>query len=924
MGSGERGGGPDRRAPASGDTPPSAAPTDFLAVPAALFAAPIIADVAERDAAEEGAVRALLVRGLAARYAVEGLLGSGGMAFVYLATDLRLARRVAIKAMRPAIARDIGADRFAREIAVAARLQHPHVVTLHDSGEVEGLPFYVMPYVAGESLRARLARERQLPVSTAVGIACEVADALAYAHRHDVIHRDVKPENILLEGGHALVADFGVARAISRVTGDTRTGTGIAIGTPAYMSPEQRRGARELDARADIYAIGCVLHEMLVGEPSPEQPGSVRVVRPTVPAHVDAALRKALAPLPADRFEDAAQFAVALRGADAASDAVDAVPDPRAGIARRRRRDVLVAAIAVTAGVAATALVVGTPTAGRDRDVVPRPMRFGLVPPGGRLHVRATGPATIALDPDGAQLALVRRRGGSTDVVLRDMGTGTFHDVAGTSGAEWIEFSPDGAFLLFVARGRLWRVPAEGGAPVTVTADGASAASWSREDEVIIERLRRLYRIPANGGPREAIELVPDGHVGYGVSRPSVLPGGEALVVTVFEGTLGARDPHAELAILRIADGRLTRLGIAGHHGRYAAPGLLVFGRGSSLYAAPFSLERFALAGPATRVLADVDAKDVTIAQDGTMAYVQVRDGGERRLMRVEPDGRSTALGSAVAAFTNLRVSPDGKRVALQVQGGGIWIYDMASSTLSRLTELASASRPEWTPDGRSVAYVARPDSNGRRVVLQQPWDGSEPPRLLMASPRPVWEIAFSPTGRHFVVQLDTADATGEDLYLASLDSPTVLRSVGATSAQEYSPRVSPDGRLLAYVGAEGGRIQVFVRVLSGPVQRIQVSTDGGTHPVWSRDGRTLYYRSAGEIVAARVELEPELAVLRRDVAFADTYLHPDFARAAYDVLPGGREFVMLDVADSTRPDSLFVVVNWAAEVYRRLRMRDR
>ena len=272
-----------------------------------------------------------LAAALQDRYRIERELGRGGMATVYLALDLRHDRPVALKVLHPGLA-NLGDDRFQREIRLAARLQHPHILTVYDSGEATGRLWFTMPYVEGESLRGRLARERQLPVEDAVRIAREAAQALQYAHEQGVVHRDIKPENLLLtRDGNTLVADFGIARAVSG--GDSRlTETGLAIGTPAYMSPEQAAGDPTLDARSDIYSLAAVLYEMLAGEPPytgattqailarrlTEPAPSVRAVRPNVSEGVDQAIRKALAAVPADRFSSAAQFGQALGGSGTA------------------------------------------------------------------------------------------------------------------------------------------------------------------------------------------------------------------------------------------------------------------------------------------------------------------------------------------------------------------------------------------------------------------------------------------------------------------------------------------------------------------------------------------------------------------------------------------------------------------------------
>src|SRR5215467_11551292 len=263
---------------------------------------------------------------LSDHYRIDRELGQGGMATVYLAHDVRHDRKVALKVLRPELAAVIGAERFLREIKTIASLQHPHILGLIDSGEVNGTAYYVMPFVEGESLRDRINREKQLPIPDAARIATEVASALDYAHRHQVIHRDIKPENILLHDGSALVADFGIALALSSAGGSRMTETGMSLGTPHYMSPEQAMGQREITARSDVYALGCVTYEMLAGEPPftgptaqailakvlTEKPASIRRARERVPEPVEAAVFSALEKLPADRFGSAGEFAQAL------------------------------------------------------------------------------------------------------------------------------------------------------------------------------------------------------------------------------------------------------------------------------------------------------------------------------------------------------------------------------------------------------------------------------------------------------------------------------------------------------------------------------------------------------------------------------------------------------------------------------------
>ncbi|HEX5072411.1 MAG TPA: serine/threonine-protein kinase [Gemmatimonadaceae bacterium] len=266
------------------------------------------------------------VRSLAARYTIECELGSGGMATVFLGWDVKHKRRIAVKILKPELTVTLGAERFLREIETTANLRHPHILPLYDSGEVRGTLYYVMPYVEGESLRDRLTREKQLPIDDALQIAREVSDALSYAHSRGVIHRDINPENIMLESGHAVVTDFGVARAVREAGTESLTGAGMSLGTPAYMSPEQAAGESDVDGRTDLYSLGCVLYEMLAGRPPftgptiPSviqqhmiaEPRPIATLRPGVPAPVSAALQRALAKRPGDRFDLVSQFGDSL------------------------------------------------------------------------------------------------------------------------------------------------------------------------------------------------------------------------------------------------------------------------------------------------------------------------------------------------------------------------------------------------------------------------------------------------------------------------------------------------------------------------------------------------------------------------------------------------------------------------------------
>ncbi|HEY6223522.1 MAG TPA: protein kinase, partial [Gemmatimonadales bacterium] len=436
---------------------------------------------------------------IADRYHLEREVGQGGMATVYLAEDLKHGRKVAIKVLRPELAAVIGAERFVREIRTVANLQHPHILGLIDSGEVGGTAYYVMPFVEGESLRDRLTREKQLPVDEAVQIAREVAQALDYAHRHHVVHRDIKPENILLHEGQALVADFGIALAVSRSDGGTRmTETGMSLGTPHYMAPEQAMGEREITAKADVYALGCVLYEMLAGEPPftgptaqaivarvmTEEPRSLTLQRKTIPPHVEAAVQTALAKLPADRFAGAAQFAEALAGASQFTGT-----PPRAGGAHRARpprsRDPLVLGLAAIAvlSLVAVALLLRRPATRETLGSV----RF-LFSGSDSTRLVDNFPWPAAISPDGNTLVYsVASPGGAPVLYARHLAQIEGRPIPGTTGASQPLFSPDGQWLAFEADGKEKKVLLDGSAPVTIAAGGANnGVDWTSTNELVI------------------------------------------------------------------------------------------------------------------------------------------------------------------------------------------------------------------------------------------------------------------------------------------------------------------------------------------------------------------------------------------------------------------------------------------------------
>ncbi|MDP3775517.1 MAG: protein kinase, partial [Gemmatimonadales bacterium] len=493
---------------------------------------------------------------LEGRYAIERELGAGGMATVYLAHDVRHNRKVALKVLRPELAAILGGERFLKEIQTTANLQHPHILPLHDSGEAEGIVYYVMPYVEGESLRDRLIKEKQLPVDDAVRIAAEVASALDYAHRHGVVHRDIKPENILLHDGSALVADFGIALAVSSAGGGTRmTETGMSLGTPHYMAPEQAMGEREITPKADVYALGCVLYEMLTGEPPftgptaqaiiarvmTEEPRSLTLQRHTIPPHVEATVLRALEKLPADRFGSAAQFAEALAKPEltlpAGASVVRTAAAAPAAAAPAPRRAALRHAMAAAPWV----LLLGA--LGLLARELLRPS--AAPPPIGRFAVKLAPEVTtgltaqvLALSPDGSWIVFVGNPGSGDQLFSRSMDRVEPVPIPGTTGGTNPFFSPDGRWVGFNSGSRLLKVALAGGPalPICDTDGSFWGASWGDGDTIVFADGRGLMRVPAAGGLPVPV-AAPDSASRESYRWPEFLPGGKAVLFAITTGS---------------------------------------------------------------------------------------------------------------------------------------------------------------------------------------------------------------------------------------------------------------------------------------------------------------------------------------------------------------------------------------------------
>ncbi len=873
---------------------------------------------------------------LANRYVVERELGEGGMATVYLAQDVKHDRKVAVKVLRPELAAVIGAERFLAEIKVTANLQHPHILPLHDSGEADSFLYYVMPYVEGETLRDKIKREKQLGIEEAIDITRSVAAALDYAHRQDVIHRDIKPENILLHDSQAMVADFGIALALSHAGGARLTETGLSIGTPHYMSPEQAMGDRELDARSDVYSLGAMLYEMLAGDPPytgstaqaivakviTEKAPPVTTHRDTVPSHVAAAISKALAKLPADRFRSAAEFADALTNTafTMASTEAAVVGGGRSGSLWNPLSIGASALAALLLIVAGWALTRPTPPVPVTRFVVVFDDDQALFYSGGGNAPR------VAIAPDGLELVYVgldsavpvadNRFSSSVGRQSWKLWHRPFDQLQGTPlpGTErgWAPaISPDGeqvAFLVFDGGWQIKVISLAGGPPITALDSGVSGmVSWGPNDELyfVSEEGRTLRRVPASGGPAEDVVTLDGPGSGFVFENTHVLPGGRGVVVTGVPVGANQLSEH-EVRVVDLESGE-TRASVAGVQGLYAESGHLVYVTAQgTLMAVPFDLGSLEVTGRPTALLEGVEVRtagitDLSLSTSGTLVYTTDGLNVPEQVVWVTSSGASEPVDPdwvRDVEFEGIALSRDGSRMAIQIITDGrsdVWIKQLDRGPLSRLTFGGTDNNhPTWSPDGRYVAFTSLRDGGWSTWVKRA--DGSGVDELLVDLDRDIWESQWSSDGNWLVISVNGPPGT-DDIVALRIGVDSVPVPIVADEFDEFEPALSPDGNWLAYVSNESGQSEVYVRPFPNSEDgKWQISTDGGAEPVWSADGRSLYYRSRDfqSIMVAAMSRGPN-AVTRRTLVRlpGENNFEANPRNRLYDVAPDGR-FVMI------------------------------
>ena len=881
-----------------------------------------------------------------AHYEIIEPIGKGGMGEVYRARDTKLDRNVAIKVLPEEFAKDKERlARFEREAKLLASLNHPNIATIHGIEESDGVKALVLELVEGPTLAERIA-EGPISVEETLAIAKQMAEALEAGHETGVIHRDLKPANVKVkEDGTIKVLDYGLAKALESETATgtdsqlsqsptlTRHGTqvGVILGTAAYMSPEQAKG-KKVDKRADIWAFGVVLYEMLTGtKPFPGDDISQTLARvidrepdwSALPATVSPSLatylRRCLQKDPRQRVQAIGDVRLAMEGA------FETTVAPQGAVSRPAgwRESMGMAAAAgllfsIVTGVAVWRVARPAETA--------RPVaRFSLpLPPD--VSLTGTGRHVVGLSPDGTRLVY----SANEQLYLRKMDEVDAAPIRGTEGgARSPFFSPDGEWVGFDAGGgQLKKVAVSGGAPVTLCdAQTPLGARWGADDSIVFgQRGIGIMQVSAEGGtPEILIPLKGTAEVGHG---PQVLPGERAVLFTLGDGT---NWDDAQIVVHSLETDERKVLIESGRDARYVPTGHLVYVFDGTLLAVPFDLDKLEVTGGPIPMAEDIriardransGAAQFSVSDTGALVYVTGGDPGERTLVWVDRDGREETLAAEPRDYRYPRISPDGGRVALDVrdQENDIWIWDFARETLTRHTFAPGGDMyPVWTPDGRRIAF-----SSGRNGVPNLYWkaaDGTGVVERLTEREHAQYSYAFTPDGRQLLFSeprksgRDRSLNQGSDLRVLSLEgSPEPLLE---TEFSELNGEISPDGRWLAYQSNASGQDEIYVR----PFPNIEegqwlISNGGGTRPLWARDGQELFYLAPGaRLMAVGVQTEPSFAPGNAEEVF-EGYWAGALGRT-YDISPDGERFLMIKESAGGDSPEFILVQNWFEELKR-------
>jgi serine/threonine-protein kinase len=875
-------------------------------------------------------------------FEIVGPLGAGGMGEVYRARDTRLGREVAIKVLPQEYSADAARlQRFEQEARSASALNHPNIVTVHEVGRSGTTPYIAMELVEGQTV-GELLLAGPPPVRKLLGIATQVADGLAKAHAAGIVHRDLKPANLMVStDGYVKILDFGLAKLVADVPealsraptlAQPVTHPGTVLGTASYMSPEQAAG-RQLDFRSDQFSFGSILYEMLTGRRAFERPTTVDTlsailhedpepidrVKPGVPAPLRWILERCLAKDARERYAATLDLA---RDLSSVRDHISELSGAGAALAsgawpRRGRLAWAIGALAVLGGFGAGLLV------GKRDSVEHQPLlRLSLAFSPDEAPVTGGDLPFLALSPDGTRLVYAGRApGGGRRLYVRPLDRFEVVALPGSEGAMSPFFSPDGQWVGFWADKKLKKVSLAGGRPQTLCdAEILRGASWGSDGGILFSPVgsAALWRVSDTGGEPKQVTTLDPGRGETTHRWPQILPGGEAAIFTAND--LSGNYDRARLEVLRFDTGERRTLLEGGTDARYLSTGHLVFLRAGSLFAVPFDLDRLAVTGSVVPVLDDLSVHSLAgfanyaVGSFGPLVYVPLDSRPlERELVWVDRKGAARPVTDTRRQYRDVRISPDGSRLAMTAGGSEteIWIYDLARGAWDRLTSGGINWYPVWSSDGERLAFCSNRDGFINPYWI--PIDRSTPPERLATTSTWTCPTSWSPDGRTVILETQNP-GMGYDLVALTLDGERRLHPLLETPANESGARLSPDGLFLAYESDDSGRSEIYVIPYPGPGGRWQVSTEGGSAPNWSRDGKELFFESSGRLMAVGVETQPAFRAGLPKPLFEATSL------GAYDVAPDGDRFVMVrSLGPGQGPRTLSVVLGWFEDVTRRV-----
>jgi serine/threonine protein kinase/Tol biopolymer transport system component len=871
-------------------------------------------------------------------YEIVAPLGAGGMGEVYRARDTRLEREVAIKVLPVNLSADPNLrQRLEREAKAVSKLSHPHICTLHDIGHQDLVDFLVMELVDGDTLEQRLTRG-PLPPEQTIRYAAQIADALATAHKLGITHRDLKPSNIMLTKSGSKLMDFGLAKqsgpaplatALTEMTLEQSklTSQGMLVGTFQYMAPEQLEG-KEADARTDIFALGELIYEMVTGKPAfrgksrasliaailTSDPPPITQLQPLSPPALERLVKKCLEKDPDDRWQNASDLASELEWIAQSGSQTNAAVLP-GGISVRASwvRWVLWALVLVL--MASVALLSGR--------------RFTLhESAASAVHLTVNLPANVSLasadwplftlSPNGDMLVFVGSENGVTRLYMRRMDQWDAAPIRGTEGADKPFFSPDGQWVAFSAGGMLKKVASGGGPTIDVVATNWGAGSWGADDQIVYTRNYNegLWKVSSAGGSPSMLTS-PDRSKGeLGHWWPEVLPDGDTVLFTVFS----TPNERSRLVALSLKTKKQKTLIEGAVSGRYLSSGYLIFARGETVLAAPFDPRTIEVTGGPSAVLEGVafipqnGLSHFTVSDNGVVAFLPSSALGEQKLVSVDRSGKSQTIREKLHVRLGLRLSPDGRHIAMGLREGGhapeVWILDLARGSLSPLTHgPASNFDPIWTPDGKRLLYISeRPIFD----VYARSADGSGNEEPVLTSSSDKYPGSVTPDGKILLFSTNY-----DDLWTAPLAAPKEAKPFLATPFYESDGAFSPDARWVAYQSDESGKSEIYVRDFPGGGNRFQVSIDGGSEPVWAKNGKELFYRAGKKLVSLPVKLGADFVPGPPKVLFQGDFAEGDQV-PAYDVSPDGQRFYFVQQDPKTQElERISLILNWSEEVKR-------